>query len=93
MHAIGGTNLFHDLRPLLVTELQLSNGFVDAHPSDLWRRTNREMTRARSLPTTVSRRSPTSTAILKTCSAHHFSQIPHLVFAVLNLSPTVMDLL
>lgn len=47
------TNLFHDLRPLLVIELQLCNGFIDAHPFDLWRRTNSEMKQACSLPEAV----------------------------------------
>lgn len=35
------SNLFHDLRPFLVVELQLCDSLVDAHPSDLCRRANK----------------------------------------------------
>lgn len=35
------SNLSHDLGPFLVVELQLCDSLVDAHPSDLWRRTKR----------------------------------------------------
>lgn len=31
--------------------------------------------------------------LMKKCRSYHFCQVPHLVFAVLNLSPTVVDLL
>lgn len=36
------TNLLHDLCALLVIELQLGNGLVDAHPSDLWATTEKK---------------------------------------------------
>lgn len=36
------TNLPHDLGSFLVIELQLGNGLINAHPTDLWTATERE---------------------------------------------------
>ena len=38
------SNLFHDFGSLLVVELQLGDGLVDAHPLNLWKGANHEMT-------------------------------------------------
>lgn len=35
------SNLFHYLGAFLVVELQLCDGLIDTHPSDLWRTSDR----------------------------------------------------
>lgn len=103
------SNLFHDLGSFLVVELQLSDGLVDAHPSDLWAATNRSNDKTcrrrwglfifslnhRRIRSTLHFYPNNDDVQEETpCGgSHHFGQIPHLVLAVLDLPPAVVDLL